>query len=445
MSRLKSLLPEHYPNVLYNLSYEDIINTCKSGGIIDVCNEEHLKLWWDKIVHDIEEVNQPYFDLYAFLNAALNLGQHLYLKAAMKYYDENSGDDLLRSDPTLIYQIFFQYGFITDDEEIMKNYVVINNKWLRDYYKLGVNLPEFEKIIKKGYYTLDEYYDILSKVLINANLEDILLIKNISMSFNLHPRRHKFDILIWKYIGFSVNADEKEKDIMRFRELVDIYKTYILNPKYFYNLIYDTYILDTIDDRLRKFMYPKINFTSEMWIFDDIHKFVARGRAQYVDVGKMLINIKLDENYKDLVYDNGHIQKYLLDNIDPNVLNYTLLYFFVVNLRLDQFKRFFDMVGDDYFSGALREFIISLIDHSKYAENVIEKIQFLLKHNKLKEETIQLLMQSFKAEYAGNISNPHLMIFFADEFVRRIMKKHKYKISVGYKEGKTEYKLYQQK
>lgn len=454
MSNLSLLLPVHYSNVFYDLSYEDIINTCKSGDEIDICNDKHLDWWWGKILHDINKVNQSYFDLYSLLNAALKLKQDLYIKAAMKNYKEDESNDLIRSNPTLIYDIFFQYGFITDDEGIMQTYVIKNTEWQSFYDQYSkhsiINRSKFDEIISRGYYTFDEFYNIMSDILAGEKFSAIDILNyvslHIALPFHLHPRKHKFDSLIKKYIGLSTDDVQQKIDIDRFIALTRSYKDYILDRKLFYNLIYNTYEIQTINPTLLKYMYP-INQTSEMWIFDDLKTFTTHRDAKFttqknLDLYKMIRLCEDNENYRDLVYDNGKIMKYLLDNITFEKDDPTVKYLSRCNLSFEHFKHFFSLLEKGEFFSACFEFIISIALNSKHTEKAMEKIRFVSEHPKLNERTILRILIMIEIKKNGYIFNPDLMIFFADDYVRKIMNKNNYKISVEYKNNEPEYKLY---
>lgn len=123
--------------------------------------------------------------------------------------------------------IFFQYGFITDNNYIIKHYAKTRAHGLlriyREYKELGSEESEtiesetdesedprnilywkLVNIINNGYFTLDEYHQLLSHLLKDKNIELLSALTRPHIDFiRYHPRVYIFNKLIYRYIGIS--------------------------------------------------------------------------------------------------------------------------------------------------------------------------------------------------------------------------------------------------
>lgn len=310
MHRLELLPLEIQKDILRRANYEEIINTC-IGLQLDICDD--LEFWQSKTDYELDKYRNSYLGRYSdklynlriLLEDALQLKQWNYIKAAMLSYAD---------DDKHIFKIFVKYGFLTDNVKLMKKYAQSSNHKIYELYQRGagseynvfhklvsgelsgvqlrqwkyMNDPEIhlvqtsrvkmvkkiKQVMKLGYFTFDDYYKLLSLALINMDLPFINYLSELGFPANNHPKRSLFDKLIKKYIGLSYVKDERIQDVKRFEYLVNIYTKLTNSRQELYDLIYQTYDINSIDDDIIKIIYgvnlDNISENTRAWVLDDL-------------------------------------------------------------------------------------------------------------------------------------------------------------------------------
>ena len=177
-------------------------------------------------------MNVDIYGIYELLDEALKLKQYMYFEAAIKKYSILDNNDPIIS-------LFFKYGFVTDNVKIMKKYAKSSKHDLLKVYqqhriqqKFGESNDDLVEIIEAGYFTISEYYNVLSLALKDGDVVFLLNMTNThALPVRFHPKNIMFNKLIYRYIGYDPR--EQKRDIKMFTYLTYIYRTIISYPSGF--------------------------------------------------------------------------------------------------------------------------------------------------------------------------------------------------------------------
>lgn len=347
--------------ILKYLSYAEIMNM-KLFITLGIDND--LSFWWEMLNGE---------NLYGYLTASLNLGYHNYIKAAMEYSKDNN-----------LRKIFFEFGFLKDDNLIMKKYSFQQLNGLYDsyqkittrhdtvvekyadigwnelkdsysvFYEAGDELSyndgyrgifaevsqtpywEIFKICRYGYFTLKEYYKIISSALKHNRIPVLrfFLNWNLRIPSKYHPKRKRFDRLIHRYIRPCPRGQQRQLDLRKFELLINIYKSLIASEKELFNLIWTNYKIEQLDTKVKQLIVIKgknkiQNEIFEMLRSDNVEKFKTNSDI-YI---KYIINNNLPID--NMIFYDSKLIKYMI-NCESNL---ALNIFARVELTLLQFKQ----------------------------------------------------------------------------------------------------------
>lgn len=430
MSYFSQLPPEVYRHrFIKQLSYEELINLCKSEHV-NFCDD--LLLWKEKMEYEIKIYNSELYGLHEFLREALLKKHYYYFKAALKYYAQEAVED------ERLALIFRQYGYMIDDMNIMKKYSTTNDHGLdeayssitqkdKKLYQKFLHLREtgslteyhvdqmnttpyikISNIIKNGYFSIDEYYRIISLSLKEKNITTLkfLAIWSIVFPIKFHPRSNIFDKLIWKYIGFAKKGSEKYRDQEKFQLLFIIYAAQISSPYNLYNLIHNTYEVNSINYAVISLIFPLSLKKTKTWIFDDIESF----RKEFVN-NKVQTLLKYNELAS---YNNSLIMNYLINKVKNSNKDDILLQFLAEKyLSIQQLEQILLNLKDESYFEFLKHFIISQIptDYNVDAQNIY-KFEMLINDSRFEKITPEITINILtRISAKPNLTNHDLCVF----------------------------------
>lgn len=394
-------------NIFLDQSYKDITNACESR-FTDVCDNNQF--WWEKMEYEIKKYNAEFYTLYEFLVEALEVKHYKYFPAAIENY---------RGDDSLIYNLFFKYGFATDNIEIMKKYAKTNHHGLFKAYQ-NINNENYKgskivNIINEGYFTYDEYYQVLSSALENNDIDVVELLyytEDYNHPFQLpvrdHPRREIFNKLILRFIGVSRDIETSNIDLKKFARLVQLYVGVISSRRYLFNLIFDTYEIKTLDKRIYNIIYnPPIN-KYEREVLD---LFITDKLLDANLVSKLLLQIP--------IYKNSKIIDYIITG-EINFIKKNTHTFSAIDLYFHQFRKFLQLVDEETYNNFIKNFLWGGFIKQTM---LIPKIQLLLDHKYFKDEVIARIAWRWRS---GSVVDESLISFFKDFRVQEYMNTHGY-------------------
>lgn len=420
-----------------NLSYEDIINSCQSE-VFPYCDD--LTLWYDKIKFEMDYYD---YDLHEFLRQALEMRQYYYLEAALKF----------ESNDINIMNILFKYGFITDNIAIMKQYAKENvgglyktykrindtdRKWVEereeyetidiDKYKSN-NYIKIYVIIKRGYFILNDYYDMLSLVLKKNDLNTLYFLSEINLPTRIHPRYIIFNKLILRYIGYHPNQFKRKKELHLFKHLKSLYVLKLSSRKNLYNLIFDTYIIEDINKQICQEIYSTYKDPyfydrkyGKIWIFDDLSAFIEISTRN---------NEVLNKHNSDLIYNNGKIIEYIIDKSSEGT--YFIIFLANANLNLIQFDKVVGNVNDSFLVFMIY-YLKSLIG-IKQRSFTLQKLNILIQNEQFVSLNIKILQVFFEIEKVYGIKYDYdIIVFLKQPLVARYMKENNIIYTINYNE-----------
>lgn len=245
---------------------------------------------------------------------------------------------------------------MVDNIKIMKKFAKTQNTGLLDIYKKeGIKeLREVKQTIKKGIFTLDEYYQMVYNILENADIEMLDEIQTVELPIRFHPRLYIFDKLILRYIGYS-----DIRDIRLFDVLVILYTQKVSSYKKLFNLIYDTYFINSIVRDIYEILYQdllnELPKSYKIWINDNIEEFKEKPKVYIKEINDFIEESMEQYNEhdkgKELCYTNSKILDWILTNYivnnreDDQILHFLSL----INLSLEQFKLCLQNINDRQF------------------------------------------------------------------------------------------------
>lgn len=398
MNRFKTLpvdVTSYYLGLHYD--YDDIIHSCKAE-IIDVCDNHDF--WLQKMENDINNYNTNVFDQYEFLREALELRQYKYFEAILH--------KKTRFDDERINNLLFKYGFEIDNLEIMKHYA-------EDASKQGLvksyEDPEMVKqILESGYFTMDEYYFLLSKVLEDINGGYLSILSTISLSVRIHPRSFIFNKLIFRYIGYK-----NSKDVHRFQKLILIYCNIVSTHKNLFNLMHDTYELKTIPDSMFKTIYKLHILWSEgaSWegekysmkgyVYDDLeeykknYKSILQNIYQKMSIEEELLNINISY-IRNLVYNDSKCIEYTIAHTQEDVISAQIFYVSSLNLNLIQLKTYLNNLEDNQYKELVKFFILwrLIVPIHHFEEDVMRKLKMIIDDPRFLKVNIKNIVEEIK-------------------------------------------------
>ena len=453
MNPFKGIPIEINEHILLELPYESIIDTCKSLEI-NIC--EDINFWWKKINYELNLYNQPFYDLYQLLREALQMNQYNYFEATIKFS---------QSDDELIHDLFFKYAFIIDDIDLMKQYAKTNDHGLveiysqlteedeqlmaalfnMDYegilnqilknketvYMLDIEETQFiqqnkdkflsssygkiANIIQYGYFTLDDYYQLLDNVLRNTNYDMLRYLLYLGFPLSNHPRRKIFNKLIDKYI------DADEHIIL---SLIDIYIKWIANYNELQIFIHQNY------ENLPSYITDKIYMDDDccdmrqydFWINDDLDEFLYVEDYEIVEdwgippspqytvlQGRMMKYLP--------AYPNSKIINYMISN--PNSEFVELLAY--SNLTMNQFAKLLDVLNINQFKLFFKHFLEMGYKSSRDNINLLSKTSLIINTPKFYPEIYEIFTneaQILEMSYHVNTDFSIMFLKFHDVFNR---------------------------
>lgn len=399
--------------IFLDMSYEDIINSCKSG-IVDICNNSSF--WLEKMNHEIDKYNSPVYNDYEFLREALELEQYEYFEAVLQ-------DKSFDYDNNYIKHLLFQYGFVTNNLKIMKKYAVSDAHGL---LKVSTDPQKIFNILANGYFTFKEYYNLISLLLKQGNISVLEQTRWI-LPVRLHPHRKIFDKLIFKYIGFS--QYDKQHDKLIFSLLVNIYCKYVSSHYELFNLIHQNYYVDTIDIDVKVFIYP--NSIPDEYVNDNLKIFKRSPLSVLENFHEELSTYVYHRDYKilrNMVYKNGKIIDYIITSSNKD--GRTLSYIASLCLDIKQFRLLLATLNNEQFKTFS---YYHLLWASRGVPDELKHFQYLRKTRILILDSRFLLIDINKIINAYNISgisNPNVSLFLAINLVKTHLEKHNLQVKL---------------
>lgn len=433
-------LQDAFRKRLLTVSYKDIINTCEVG-IIKLCDDSNF--WLDKMKFEIDYYNVPFYDNYEFLREALKMGQR-------KYFDALLNNSHLIPDDERIHLLFFKFGFMNNDKEIMQRFssYKYNKNLIKVYNSKGKKTwKKIQKVIEEGIFTIDEYYQILNKSMKNYDFTILRKMVEIPLPVRYHPQLKKFDKLIFRYIGIGDNQDEQA-----FRWLVRIYTKVVSSYKRLYNLIYDTYQIESIKYSIKDNLYEAFYHSelddeeAQMWINDDLNTFKKRPLTHISKFLHTFHNYDVDSDNVtadiiDFCYNNGKIINWIIENYITKREEKIIDYLSLINLNVEQFKlclKKFNGEQYNYFfmaflfniaqypdpvnSNRLRKAELLMEDkhYAKWGRNQVKNVASIYENEpKIDRDTSIILRETFKTslrKFDYPINNPNYLVLHYDEY-----------------------------
>lgn len=409
-----SLLPCEVTNnrVLMLLHYEEIINA-SIGNELNIDN--NLQFWWNKIDYELQKY--PHYTLKMFLEESLELEHYNYILSAIRFCKDDNED---------IKHVFFQYGFITSNVEIMKKFAksschgllemyqqrtIEDKKWISYitdswcamadlgwtgddgfensiYYCMG-------QIIREGYFIMDEYTQVLRSVLIN---DEIMPVKYLLMCGFPVDNRYRLDLL-----NELLNTCQSLSHLSTF-PLHETYKK-LLTRTELYNL--------SCNENIDKYG----NLADKIWHNDNIEEFNIDdffGDKNFsVPEGGRVPRYMI---YRCYVRDNGKILNYIIENVNTQLRMAEFLG--CCNLHINQFGKCLNLINQVSFDTFFKSFVRAYYYAVPYQRNIVKKINMLLRHPYFSDDNITQFCTFYK-DRKSVISELNCLLFLRDDRIYR--------------------------